>query len=124
MNSRCRREIRDRESRWRGGGASAAEAAVAVRVVAQRPQEVDLAEGGPEDLAEVVLRMGALPEHEAGEALLAAGADDEVRVGLPAGVEVLRDGVDGDGLGQLLEGGAALGVVEEERADRVGDLLA
>ena len=36
----------------------------------ERPQEVDLAEVRPVDLAEVELRVGALPEQETGEALL------------------------------------------------------
>ena len=51
---------------------SAAEAAVPVGVVAQGPQEVDLAEVRPVGLAEVELRVGALPEQEAGQPLLAA----------------------------------------------------
>ncbi|EGJ75002.1 putative oxidoreductase [Streptomyces sp. Tu6071] len=97
---------------------------MAGRVVAHRAQEVDLAEGRPEDFAEVVLRVGTLPEHEAGEALLAARADDEVGVGLTAGVEVLGDEVDVDGLGEFLEARALAGGVVEEGADGVGDLLA
>src|SRR5690606_38607759 len=49
------------------GGSSAAEAALAGRVGAQRPQEVDPAEVGPVGLAEVELAVHALPEPEATE---------------------------------------------------------
>ena len=65
-----------RHARTRGDGGRraglAAEAAVAVGVVAQRPQEVDLAEVRPVGLAEVELAVRALPEQEAGQPLLAA----------------------------------------------------
>jgi hypothetical protein len=40
-------------------------------VGAQRPQEVDLAEGGPVSVAEVELRVRALPQQESAEPLLA-----------------------------------------------------
>src|SRR3954454_14737466 len=79
---------------WRGSRAecrplggfcgSAAVAAVAGGVGVQGREEVDLAEGRPEDLTEVVLRVGRLPQHETGQPLLAAGADHEVGVGLGA----------------------------------------
>jgi len=54
-------------------------------VAAKRPQEVDLAERRPVGVAEVQLGVHGLPEQEVGHALLTAGADDEVGVGLPAG---------------------------------------
>src|SRR5688572_28109934 len=73
---------------------SGAEAAFAGCVRAHRAQEVDAAERRPERVAEVELRMDALPEQEAGEPLLPRGADDEVGVGLALGVEVLGDVVD------------------------------
>ena len=87
-----------------------------------RPQEVDVPEVRPVGLAEVELRVRALPEQEAGQPLLAAGADDQVRVGLALGVEVLGDVLDVEHLGQLLDRGAAAGVLLEQRTDRVGDL--
>src|SRR5690606_9901767 len=95
-----RREYAGQRPRGAGAGGgnewpgSAAVTPVTGGVVAQGTQEVHLAEGRPEDLAEVVLRMGGLPEHESGQPLLAAGADDQVRVGLLAGVEVTSDHVD------------------------------
>src|SRR4051812_17447110 len=107
---------------WPRQTASGAEAALALGVGADRAQEVDLAEVGPVGLAEVELALGALPQQEAAETLLTRGADHEVRVGLTLGVEVLGDVVDVEDLGELLEAGAALGVLLEEGAHGVGDL--
>jgi len=73
---------------------SAAEASTAHRVGPQGAQEVGPPEVGPVRLAEVELAVGALPQQEPREPLFAAGADDEVGVGLPAGVEVLGDVID------------------------------
>jgi hypothetical protein len=41
-----------------------------------------------------------LPEQEVGHALLTAGADDQVGVGLPGRVQVPGDVVGGEGLGE------------------------
>src|SRR3954447_4666563 len=82
---------------------SAAEPAVALPVVAEGAEEVDLAEVGSERLHEVELAVRALPQHEVGEALLPGRADDEVRVGLPAGVEMLGDQLRREQGGQLLD---------------------
>src|SRR3954452_2673664 len=98
------------------GSLSAAEAAVPRGVVAQSAQEVDPAEVGPVDVGEVELRVRGLPEQEAGQPLLAAGADDEVRVRLPARVEVLGDVLDVEHLHQLIEARAALGVLGQQGA--------
>ena len=68
--------------------------------------------------------MRALPEQEAGQPLLARGADHQVGVGLALGVEVLGDVLDVEDLGQLLDRGAAGGVLVQQRAHRVGDLAA
>src|SRR3569833_323735 len=85
---------------------SGAVAAMSRGVGADRPQEVDLAEVRPDGLAEVELRVGALPEHEAGEALLSRRADDEIRVGLAAGVEMLGNVLNVEDLGEFLDAGA------------------
>ena len=61
---------------------SAAVAALPGAEVAQRPQEVDLAEVRPERVAEVELRVDRLPQQEARQPLLARGADDQIGVGL------------------------------------------
>ena len=53
-----------------------------------------LPEVRPVGLAEVELRVRALPEQEAGQPLLAGGADHQVGVGLAPGVEVLGDVLD------------------------------
>src|SRR5215468_3825098 len=80
---RCRRvELRGRRP------GSAPEATVALLKRTHRAQEVDLAEGRPVDVREVVLAVGALPEQESGQPFLAARPDDEVRIGQIGGVQV------------------------------------
>jgi hypothetical protein len=69
-------------------------------VAAQCSQEVDLTERGPVGVAEVQLGMHGLPEQEVGYALLAAGADDQVGIGMPCCVQVPGDVVGGEGLGE------------------------
>src|SRR5580704_1811935 len=101
---------------------SAAEPAVPGGVGAQRPEEVHLAEGGPVGVAEIELGVGALPEQEAAEALLARGADDQVGVGLARRVEVLGDVLDVEHFGQFLDRGAPCGLLLQQGAHRVGDL--
>ena len=59
-----------------------AEASLPIGVAAQRSEEVDLPESRPVHVAEVELRVGALPQEEVGEALFAACADDQIRIGL------------------------------------------
>src|SRR3954468_2690603 len=78
-----------RGSSARTSSRSAAEPPMPLGVGPQRAQEVDPAEVGPQGVAEVELRMRTLPEQEPTEALLARRTDDEVRVGLTPGVEVL-----------------------------------
>ena len=56
-------------------GRHAAEAPVPARERIDRGSEVVLAEVRPKRLGEVELRVGALPEQEVGQPLLAAGAD-------------------------------------------------
>src|ERR1700677_2345475 len=99
-------------------------AAVPATVVTQGTQKVNPPEGRPVRFGEPHLRVGALPEQEAGQPLLPGSTDDQVGVGLARCVEVLRDRVDGDGLDQLLGGGAVGDLLAEQSADRVGDLLA
>ena len=66
--------------------------------------------------------MGALPEQEPGQPLLPGGADDQVRIGLAGGVEVLGDVLDVEQFGQFLDRGAPGRVLLQERADGVRDL--
>src|SRR6188508_1223461 len=124
------REVRGDDG-WRGSGP---EAAVPLTEGTQRPEEVDLAEVRPVGLAEVELAVRALPEQETAEPLLPGGADDQVRVGLALGVEVLGDlaapavadrhvdqhpvDVTGVVLGRL-EPGRGAGGQQVERPDRV-----
>jgi hypothetical protein len=58
----------------------AAEAALAAAEARERLGEVRRSEVGPHALGEVQLGLSALPQQKIGEALLAAGADDEVDV--------------------------------------------
>src|ERR687887_2181771 len=90
-----------------------AEAAVPDAVVTQRAQEVHPAKLRPVRLAEPELGMRRLPQQEAGQPLLAGRPDHQVRVWLTRGVEVLRDVVDVEYFGQLLDRGAALRVAQQ-----------
>ena len=90
----------------------AAEAAVATLVVGDGFDEMEAAEVGPEAVGDEDLGVGDLPEKEVGDALLAGGADDEVRVGHVAGVEGAGDaglveGLEGAGTEEVVPGAAA-----------------
>src|SRR4051812_19898088 len=89
--------------------ASGAEATLALGVGPDRAKEVNATEVGPVGLAEVELRLRALPQQEATQPLLPRRADHQVRVGLALGVEVLGDVLDVEDLGELLERCAAAG---------------
>src|ERR1019366_484618 len=79
----------------RAGGertpSAASEAAPARGVLAQRALEHLAGEVRPELVAEHQLRVGALPQQVVGDPLLAAGADDQVRVVHVRRVEVLTE---------------------------------
>src|SRR5450755_2493467 len=101
---------------------SGAEPALPGRVGAQRAEEVDAAERRPVGIAEVELRVRALPEQEPAEPLLPRGTDHQVRIGLAGRVEVLGDVLDVQDLGQLFDRGAPGRVVLQHGPHRVGDL--
>src|SRR6266851_1587307 len=103
---------------------STAEAAAALLEGADRAQEIDLAEGRPQDVGEIELAMGALPQQEAGEADLAASADDQVGIGQSGGIEMLGDRLGCDTLDRLRQGRVVVGHAVEQGANGVGDLLA
>src|SRR5262245_2898274 len=103
---------------------SAAEAALALLVGTDRAQEVDLAEGRPVRVAEVELAVGALPQEEAREPDLTAGADDEVRIREIGRIEVLADRLLGDAVDDGLEVFALLAPFAEHGLNGVDDLLA
>src|SRR5262249_9197915 len=87
----------------------------------QRTQGVDVPEVRPVDVTEVELRVRRLPQQETGETLLAAGTDDQVRVGLTLGVKVLGDVVDVENVGKLFDGAAGRRVLMQEGTNRIGD---
>src|SRR3979411_2791404 len=66
---------------------SAAEAPPPCLIAAQRTEEVDLSEVGPEHDGEIELRVDALPEQEPAQTKLTAGAQDEIGVGEVAAVQ-------------------------------------
>src|SRR5581483_11882004 len=71
--------------------AGPAEAALALAVPGDRPVELARVEIGPQRRREVELGVGELPEHEVADALLAAGADEQVGLGRVAEREVRRE---------------------------------
>src|SRR6516164_4819557 len=85
---------------WRGlqrQRLQAAETALAATEGGERLGEVGRLEFGPHSLGEVQLRIGAFPQQEVREPLLAGGADDEVDIAQRrlAGDE-LREGFAGE----------------------------
>src|SRR5215831_6842632 len=99
-----------------------AEPAVPRGVGPQRPEEVHPPEGRPVGIAEVELRVDALPQQEAAQPLLPRGADHQVRVGLAGRVQVVGDVLHVQDLGQFLDAGSLGRVVVQQRPHRVGDL--
>src|SRR5262249_41554346 len=110
--------------RRRSCGLLLAETTLTHGVATQGSQKVHFAEIGPVHVSEVELGVRALPEQEPGEPLLAAGPDDQIGIRLALRVEMLGDVVDVEYLGQLLQRPAGLGVLVEQRPDRVGDFAA
>jgi len=106
-----------------GAFAEAAEAAFALLVVVDGLKEMDAAEVGPEAVSDKDLGVSDLPEEEVGDALLAGGADDEIRVRHVRGIEVggelgfVDAGLDGVDLEEVFEGAAALVGLFDERGD-------
>src|ERR1035437_2332056 len=96
----------------------------ALGIRTQRPKEVDVSEVRPVGLAEIELTVRALPEQEATEPLLAGRADYQVGVGLTPGVEMVRDVFDVKDLSELLDRGPLGRVLQQHRADGIGDLAA
>ena len=72
----------------RSSGGDPAVPALALLVVGHRLQQVAAPEVGPQHVGDPDLRVGDLPEQEVADAHLAAGADEQVGVGLAGGVEV------------------------------------
>src|SRR5215469_8267648 len=95
---------------------------MALPVGPQRAEEVDPPESGPVGIAEVELRVRALPEQEAAEALLARGPDDQVWIRLAGRIQVLGDVLDVQYLGKFLDCRAPAGVLLQQGPDRVRDL--
>ena len=89
-----------------------------------RAQQVDLAERRPVDVREVEFAVRALPEQEAGEADLAAGANDQVGLGRAGGVEMARDRRRCDLIDDVRELGALRLYLAEQRPHRIGNLFA
>ena len=78
---------------------------LAVRKPSQGPGELLGVKVGPQDVGEVQLSIGHLPEQEVADARLAAGADEQVHLGHAGGAEVLSQ----VWLGEVLGTGAGVG---------------
>src|SRR5260221_10478507 len=103
-------------------------AALARLEVDDRLEQVTAAEVGPENLGDVNFCVGDLPEEEIRDAQLAAGADEQVGVDDPGGVEVIGEEALVDGtvahLALAQHGHDAVHAVDDLRASAVveGDL--
>lgn len=92
----------------RRGRSDTAEAAVALRVVGDRGEEIGFGEIRPELGSDVDLGVAELPEEKIGKAEFARGADQEIGVGDVLGVEAFGDEFGRDpGFGQLAFRGVA-----------------
>src|ERR1039457_4882397 len=100
-------------------GRDAAEAAVPVLIVEDRPVELAAAEVGPEHARDVELGVGELPQEEIRDALLAGRADEEVGVRTVRGKQVVRDRLFID-LFRLPASGRDLSSEEPGRANDLG----
>src|SRR5450759_5105564 len=105
------------------GGESAAETAGTLLVGADRPQEVDLAEGGPVNVAEVELAVDALPRQEAAEAHLAGGPDYQVGVRAARRVQMALHCVRSEAVGQFRRADALGKELADGRPRRLDDLF-
>src|SRR4029079_2076035 len=101
------------------GSSSAPEAPRAARVLEERVVECLRPEVRPQDVAEHELRVGALPDQEVADPLLAARPDEEVGGRHPRGVQGVRDGALIDRLGRDATRGQPSEGVHELRAPRV-----
>src|SRR5689334_1014969 len=109
--------------RKRAGGALATDAAIATLAAAELGDgalEVLLAEVGPQRVDEHQLGVGTLPEQEIADALLAAGADQQVGIGHAGGQQLALEQVLVDLLRRDLAGRDLPG----EAAGRLHDLVA
>src|SRR5689334_11968416 len=98
--------------------AGAAEAALAALVRRDRLAEGLGAEVGPERVGEVELGVRELPQQEVGDALLAAGADEEVWLGREGHRQALGEALLGDGCGGVVAA-AAVGRLQDVPAPAV-----
>src|SRR5215469_18659417 len=87
------------------------------------PQEIDLAQSGPEDVRKVVLAKGALPEQESGEPNLTARADDQIGIRQIGRIEVLAQGFRRDKRDNLVQPLAFIALLGKERLNRIQYLL-
>src|SRR5215211_1669593 len=96
----CRLRARSRSLR---ATRSPPEAPPSLGIRPQSAKEVHLTEVRPVGVGEVVLGVGRLPQQEPGQPDLPGGADDQVGVGHPGGVQVAGDLLRGDQAGGLAQ---------------------
>src|SRR5262245_23985664 len=93
-----------------------AEPALAAVIFGQRLLQHGAVEVGPMDGDEDQLAVGRLPQQEIGQALLAAGADNEIGIGQIRCVEEARQGFRRDALGVEPPGGHSCASMRAARA--------
>src|SRR5690242_4235658 len=105
--------VRSKRPRKRAVGANGAlttDAAIATFAAAKlgnRLLEMLLAEVGPQGVDEHQLSVGTLPQQEIADALLAAGADQQIRIGHARGQQLALEARLVDALGRQFAGGDA-----------------
>src|SRR5262249_30071930 len=99
------------------------ESSMALLIASDRPKKVDLAKHRPVGIAEVELAVGTLPQHEARQADLATGPDDQIRIRAIVRIQVLGQRLGGNALEDIL--GAVLPdeALLEVAFDGIDDLL-
>ena len=68
----------------------ATETSLSLGISAKGTHEVNPSKIGPQRFAEVELGVGTLPQQEARQSLLTRGSNNQIRIGLASGVEVIR----------------------------------
>src|SRR3990172_9687819 len=103
--------------------ASYPESALALLITPNGSKEIDLSENRPVGITEVILAVRALPQKEAAQPDLAAGADDQVGIGQFVRVEVFADLVDGNLIDDPVQWKMPGRLVSQHSGDGVRDLL-
>src|SRR5699024_1760216 len=97
-------------------------ATVSSRVIPQRTEKIHPTECRPIRFGEPELRVCRLPQQKTRQPLFPGCADDEIRIGLTRGVQMLGNMIDIETCGELLNRGSLLGMMFEQFAHGMSDL--